>query len=342
MTAKVPVLARDIAESVRATEGSPAAHDLALVVGIEHYPGVPDGDLQGAIGDAEQFYDWLIDPEGGRVAHDHVRFVASTPEPPTPIQDEVDDALLALLEIADQLGGARRLYIYFSGHGASSIRDQQSDLALLLARWSERRSRVALSTGQYSSNVRCAGLFEEVTIFLDCCRTVGVHAVGVAPSVTFRATRAPLPEARMFIAYASEGGRPAIERPVGGRWGGVFTQCLLTILRRSEGGITAPELKRALQREVQLLYAMQRAEVIDGLRETSRFGHRSGLPELCVARVQATGTMTLLDGSYTVVEQCADVAIWRLRLPLGLYKLVDSDGRDKLIEHRHEVTHVEF
>jgi hypothetical protein len=342
MTEESIALEKNIVGGHRSRETPGRTHDLALVVGVEHYPGVPDGDLRGAIGDAEQFYAWLVDPEGGRVASDHARFVASRPEPPTPIQDQVDDALLALLEIADQLGGARRIYIYFSGHGVSGVRDQQSDLALLLAKWSQRRSRVALSAGQYSGNLRCAGLFQEVAIFLDCCRTVGVDAVGVAPSVTFRATRAPLPEARMFIAHASEGGQPAIERRIAGRWGGVFTQSLLTILRRSQGGIAAPDLKRALQREVQLLHATQRAEVVDGLHETSRFGHRSALPELCVARVKATGAITLLDGSYTAVERWTEIAMWRGRLPLGLYKLVDDAGLEQMIEHHREVTHVEF
>jgi hypothetical protein len=68
-----------------------------------------------------------------------------------------------------------------SGHGASSPDESCEDVALLLAKWSHCLARLALSTDEYRGALGGMGLFEEIVVTLDCCRTATVRAVGLPP-----------------------------------------------------------------------------------------------------------------------------------------------------------------
>ena len=105
--------------------------DFGLVVGVDHNPRFRS--LRGAVADAGRFHEWLCEPDGGGVAPEHARLVVSRPDPAAPLQDEVDDQLLELVTAADAIGGGRRLYFHFSGHGAGSPDESGDDVALLLA-----------------------------------------------------------------------------------------------------------------------------------------------------------------------------------------------------------------
>jgi hypothetical protein len=245
------------------------SHDFALVIGIDHYPRFRS--LHGAIGDATAFHAWTCDPEGGGVDPAHARLIVSTPDPAAPVQDQVDDALVELLEAADGLGGGRRLYFYFSGHGAMSPDISGDDVALLLAKWSASLARLALSSRGYAGKLCTSGVFQELAIFLDCCRSTAVRAVGLPPTITYEAT-SPRSPTRTFLAYATEAGHAAFERPQNGTWRGVFTRCLLAILGRSPHGIDARALKDRLECEVAEASAGQQAHVSNGLLDGARFG----------------------------------------------------------------------
>jgi hypothetical protein len=271
------------ARDVEAWEWGPrsrSGRDLGLVAGVDHYPRFRS--LQGAAADAIAFHAWLCDPDGGGVAPEHARLITSTPEPPTPLQDHIDEQVVELAQMADALGGARRLYVYFSGHGATCIDGAGDDVALLLAKWSPALARLALSSNRYCSALGGLGLFEEVAMFLDCCRTAVVGALGLPPTFTCKVTSAGA-TTRAFVAYATEAGRPAFERPQEGVWHGAFTRRLLSILKRSPRGIEAAALKETLERELRE-DAVQRAHVVNGLRAGSTFGRRGGAPPILQAR----------------------------------------------------------
>jgi hypothetical protein len=269
------------ARDVNAEELRPRARsgrDFGLVVGINHYPRFRS--LQGAAADAIAFHAWMCEPDGGGVAPEHARLITSTPEPPKPLQDHVDEQFVELVQAADALGGARRLYVYFSGHGATCTDDAGDDVALLLAKWSTTLARLALSSHRYCRTLGGLGLFEEIAMSLDCCRTAVVGAVGMPPMFTCKATSEASP-ARAFIAYATEAGRPAFERPKESVWHGAFTRRLLAILTRSPRGIEAAALKETLERELRE-DAVQRAHVVNGLRGG---GFRGGSPRRARAEV---------------------------------------------------------
>ena len=305
------------------------AVDFGLVVGVDHYPRFRS--LQGAVADATALHAWLCDEDGGGLAAEHARLIVSRPNPVAPLQDEVDDRLLELVTAADALGGGRRLYFHFSGHGASSPDESCEDVALLLAKWSRSLARLALSADEYRGALDGMGLFEEIVVTLDCCRTAAVRAVGLPPTITIRTQSERCPT-RTFIAYATEAGRSAFEAPDRGAWQGVFTRTLLTILRRSPHGISAVELKRTLEQEV--AENGQQAHVINGLRDGTSFGHRGVLPRLAITFRRARGRVRLRNGTRAIVdEREAGPEPWELSLAAGLYKLEDEASQSLVFEH---------
>src|SRR5262249_6406049 len=148
-------------------------------------------------------YAWLCDGNGGGLKAANAQPVLSTDDPGSPLQDEVDEKLLGLKRAADKLGGGRRLYFPFSGHGASSPDESRDDVALLLAKWSRNLARLALSTDEYRGALNGIGLFSEVVISLDCCRATAERAVGLPPTITLQ-PNAQRCATRCFIAYATE------------------------------------------------------------------------------------------------------------------------------------------
>jgi hypothetical protein len=317
--------------------------DFGLVIGVDHYPRFRS--LRGAVTDATRFHDWLCEDRGGGLAPERAWLVQSRPDPIAPMQDEVDDKLLELVTAADAIGGGRRLYFHFSGHGAGSP-GESDDVALLLAKWSQSLARLALSTDKYRGALGELGLFEEIVVSLDCCRTTAERAIGLPPTITFQPQTGRCPT-RMFIAYATEPDRSAFEVADHELWQGVFTRCLLAILRSSPRGITAADLKRALEYEVAL--HGQRAHVVNGLPDDSRFGRERIAPNLVITFEQARDRVRLRDGRRLVVAErevapAADTGHpWELSIEAGLYKLEDSAGKAVMFDHGGEaVTRVVF
>ncbi len=313
--------------------------DFGLVVGVDHYPQYQS--LHGAVADATAFHRWLCHEDGGGVAAQRARLIVSQLNPAAPLQTEVDENLLEIVKAADAKGGGRRLYFHFSGHGASSPDESCEDVALLLAKWSRCLARLALSTNEYRGVLDGMGLFEEIVVTLDCCRTAAVRVVGLPPTITLEPESKKCPT-RTFIAYATEARRSAFETYDHGAWQGVFTRTLLTILQRSPHGITAAELKRTLESEV--AERGQHAHVINGLLDDSTFGRRGVLPKLVVVFRHARGRVRLRNGSRTIIgERDVGPEPWKLDLPAGLYKLEDEVGRWTMIDHGSEaIKHVEL
>jgi uncharacterized caspase-like protein len=306
--------------------------DFGLVIGIEHYPHYRS--LRGPVNDAMRFRDWLCQDIGGGVPTQNVMLILSSLETMTPSQTEIDEALVALLQAADARGGGRRLYFYFSGHGATS-EGSNDDVALLLTRWSMRLSRLALSAAGYANMLSRTGLFGEVVMFIDCCRDLSTPVAAAAPTIAEMWT-SPRLATRMFLAYATEAGRPAFEVRESDAWQGIFTRSLLSVLEHSNG-ISAhalqASLERTLDQEAGARGVFQRAHVTNELAADSRFG-LGQMPFLELRFFQRRGLVTLRDGSLRVVaEHVADDTPWRLRLPDGLY-LLEGGGQPPLaIQH---------
>ncbi|MES9904118.1 MAG: caspase family protein [Sedimenticola sp.] len=245
-------------------------HDFALVVGINDYPnyGSNGRPLRGAIGDAEEFADWLLDAEfGGGLKPDHCKLIRSsveTVDPPQPQKYRIDAAFQQIWNMSKGLGGGRRFYLYFSGHGQTQT---HNDVALCMANWEINRQAAAISFRKYLDLViRCMN-FEEVVILMDCCRTRKVGAKGQESELT-----CPVPvagEVRVFIAHATEFQTAAHEADLPGQDNeeaqeesdndepivrGHFTRALITALKGAAasdtGGVSAGKLASYLKKVV--------------------------------------------------------------------------------------------
>lgn len=306
--------------------------DFGVVVGVEHYPHL--SPLPGAIADAIRFHDWLREREGGGLDAGHIKLITSELETRRPVKEEIDEALDWALESAFKCNGARRLYFYFAGHGASNELSGD-DVALLLTRWSMRLARTALSTHGYSSTLRGVGLFQELVVFVDCCRSTSVSAIGMPPNITRGTAEQPTCS---FVAYATEAGRSAFECADSGEWHGIFTACLLAILRRSPSGVSARALKDLLEREVDTEARRrgvhQRAQCDNGLPATSYFGHGGHVPMLELKLGKRRGSVALQNGDlHEVARTDANGEPWLLSLPVGLYRLHGGGADPVCFEH---------
>jgi len=231
--------------------------DYALVIGINDYPSYRG--LKGAVDDAKDFGQWLLDPNGGGIdPHDSKKCIVidSSPSPIKPLQQHIDEALdeigKAVVNSADKHG--RRFYFYFSGHGLGVTYDETS---LCTAIWSEDTWRfAALNVRAYYNMIMESGYFSEVAFFLDCCRTRLVTAGGNGPQI--RWTVRPDVNAgnsTSFIAYATAYQNKAFEAAVKGTDDvrGYFTRALLAALRGGAalpaGGVPASKLKEYIESE---------------------------------------------------------------------------------------------
>lgn len=327
---------------------TPRTADFGLVVGVDNYPHYLS--LRGAVRDAERFHRWLLDANGGAIPEERARLVISSLQPLSPLKDQIDRELDQIVREANALGGGRRLYFHFSGHG---IGIQPDDVALLLAMWSLDRLAVhgfALSTHAYRGNLVKMGLFDEIVILLDCCRTTVTGAVGSPPELTLTPDRHC--DTEYFVAYATPLGQSALERPTatGSSWEGVFTRRVLRILR-GRSGLNAIELQRALKGESHS--ESQRAQVVNSIcSDSSRFG-RPGLKhrfEIRFSEEKVGKRVTIGRDPDGPEQQCTVDATrsWNLALEGGLYMIADGDTEkviyhpDQLLDDDEVMTLVEF
>lgn len=262
--------------------------DYALVIGIDHYPTFRC--LRGPVADADDFYKWLIDPDGGGLDPSHCATVyppklpgdtrcvtedikncvwkQNTPcgwypgQPPyDPDQGEIDQKCWSLLDRVRErrrVTGkrSRRLYFYYSGHGFSR---EHTGADLCLARWSTTFRSAALDFDNYSKVLVDYGLFDEIVFFLDCCRVSEVTAVGLRASFPPPMADPDAGSVQTLVAFATEYQAVAREAAIGdsGPIRSIFTQVLLNALRgaaaRPGGGVVGRDLAAHLDHEVPLL-----------------------------------------------------------------------------------------
>lgn len=242
-----------------------AETDWAVVVGIETYfdSGLPA--LQGPENDAREFYDWVIAADGGAVPEDHAFCVLSStfPRPfqtlvdAKPTAQEITDTFEALRKVAnanvekgDGYTIGRRIYLFFAGHGfAPSHRQDQT--ALIVADAQPGHGQIAHFMGSWIADwLYEARLFEEVFLFMDCCRSSNECAQLYTPFENEPAD--DFWKVRRFYAYGSRAGKEARERDFNGKVHGIFTRTLLDGLRgaaydpEDPSRITAESLRNLL------------------------------------------------------------------------------------------------
>lgn len=255
-----------------------AATDRAVVVGISVYPDF--NPLVGPENDASDFYDWLVDPTGGDVPAANVTRIVSSAfqaagggpqrrqpdacDVERPFHDLQREALDPRTGIARQLG--RRLYVYLAGHGVGlpfPNDPERTDAALLTADATNWNAPNVLARvhALYFLN---AGIFQEIAVFMDCCRKEYSRLVPRLPAyIDVSTLEGAVGGRRAFFAFATEWGETTRERMINGRQRGVFTAALLNGLRHGadrNGKVTSDSLREyLLNRMASLLTPEERA-----------------------------------------------------------------------------------
>ena len=154
---------------------SPAVNprDYAIVVGINDYlHDIPI--LAGCINDARMFCDWLVEPTMGGLDPANIRlFTSNNPADEQPFRDQIVD-FMDDWNILAQTGtfNARRLYLFFAGHGITlPAPDDKQGCALVMAnaRWNLLRGLFGVTAAE---SMRQANVFREVMLVMDCCAEV--------------------------------------------------------------------------------------------------------------------------------------------------------------------------
>lgn len=327
-----------------------ANNDYAVVVGINRYPGL--SDLKGPENDALAFTAWLVSSSGGQVPEENITTLVSknyqeindtSRLKARPTTVDVDSAFDQLIEQGEGLGGSvgrlgRRLYIYLAGHGFGI--DIEST-ALLMANASQVRTGYHIPGRPYANWFRLSALFEEVALFMDCCRDdyrrTPLH---LPPWAEMRHPEAA--QVRFFYAFATRWSRKARELPgADGLHRGVFTTALLAALEHSlpdeQGRVTGSTIASYIFNYLpRLLPESERQEPefsYDSQFELV-FARRTGISR---TRVRITFQdpdplkgAEVMNSAFQVVKRLESlVPVWELELEQGRYLacVIGTDNR---------------
>lgn len=218
---------------------SGGTRDWALIVGVSRYRDRRFGDLEGPERDARDFYAWVTSPAGGGITNKkQVRLILSPKagankkqSKAKPTAEQITEFFEGLEELAKTnaakkkgLRIGRRLYVFLSGHG---FKPTDEETALLTA--NAQMEALHHLPGKAWVNLFYKGLrFEEVLLFMDCCRPtvpktpLSAPLLRIAPDPTFRDV------GKVFYAFATTSDRSARERKMDdGKVHGVFTTALI-------------------------------------------------------------------------------------------------------------------
>ena len=243
-----------------------AKDDWAIVVGIKSYFDPDLSGLEGPENDATEFHRWVVAGDGAAVPEGQATLIRSSDYHPPfaseaaamPTADAITVAFDHLRSMADENEGkglgrvvGRRLYLFFAGHGfAPAHRDDLT--ALITAEASIATARLSHVIGPYMGDVFWrAKFFEEILLFMDCCREVMECAQLYMPYADESAS--DYHKVRRFYAYGARVAKASREwKMADGQFHGVFMKTLLDALgatgydTRDPSKVTAESLRDQL------------------------------------------------------------------------------------------------
>ena len=341
-------------------------NDYAVVVGISRYGSIQP-ELEGPEQDARCFHDWLISSSGGDLPKENVALILSSQfkhdaaaAPPDPYSYEptltrVTAAFAKLMSStvksahkAPRVG--HRLYIYLSGHGITPRSDPLTSVnysGLLMANCIEDVVYDHISGQAYAEWFRLSHAFDEIVLFMDCCRT-DKPEVPPATLTTPVVQGGRVNEVQVFYAWATQWDTRAWEQPLGTppQKRGVFTYALMEALQQAadeQGNVTPRGIVGHLDIRVPQLRggdASQRPQfhppAPDGRIVLARRAAEMSATNVTITFAPALigQEARLQDGSFNLLHtRKADAEPWKLSLRPGAYVLTIS-GKDRALSVR--------
>ncbi len=193
--------------------------DYAVVIGIRDYLHLTA--LDGAVEDATNVRDWLLTV--GEVPPEHLEFVlGDDSRRGEPVAGTIEKAFDAVLDSARD-EGARRLYVYFAGHGMSAA---VTRLSLLLADARKGNWGRSIDSEAYHDGLGNLPVFCEQVFWYDCCRFFDQHVHGKGPTWSWGDPEPPI-DFKQLVHYGAAFRSAANELDVLGTTRGLFTAALL-------------------------------------------------------------------------------------------------------------------
>lgn len=217
----------------------PKDDHYAIAVGLTNYPGLtdPPADLRGPENDVDSVCAWLLSPAGGDLLPANVKRIVSSdfasPPPDQPWAEHLNRGAFEWIEDIAQANAAagkgrkvgRRLYIYMSGHGFSTL-DRTG--CLLTADVAPNRVSANISPSNWMNWWKDAAYFEEFVLILDACMNRMTVAIPNPPPLAW--VNAPIAPGPSFAAFAAKRPLKAVEMPIAAdrnKFHGVFTWAFL-------------------------------------------------------------------------------------------------------------------
>jgi Caspase domain len=323
--------------------------DWGIVVGISKYPELDS--LDGSENDAQDFYDWLISPAGGKVPEKQVALILSSQFPPVPKATRAEPSSLRIQQAFEDLQDVakmnedagnglqtgRRFYIYLSGHGCAPRFD---DSALLAANATRERAGYHILGKLFANWFLRSNFFEEVALFMDCCReNVAQVPPSIPPWVDITGVEG-VDKARTFFGFGTKWARLSRERLMpDGKVHGVFTWALLQGLKGeacdpATGDITARSLGDYLYNHMKAFLSAQDLEDPDIPKEPDLQYDANPASPLVFCKVPvpqyavtiqlpptaAGKQVQILDNKFAVAAAANGVPpLWQTQLRRGIY-----------------------
>lgn len=311
-----------------------AADDYAVVVGIASYPGI--SNLQGPENDARNFYAWLVAADGGAVPQHQAELICSSRYPvfskrpeAKPIIEDINTAFELLIEQGMNNHGrtGRRLYIFMAGHGFSPSLEES---ALLMANAGQLFMGYHIPGHTYAQWFVASALFDEVVLFMDCCRDSYLNVPRYVPPWS------PVPSndastVKKFYGLATKWSHNSREQIIDGQMQGLFTWSLLKALRgdapdeqgRVTGEVLSGVVSRMLKSQVPSNdYQEPAFEGDDDLVLAAGFPCPLTTVQITFAQLGQGTLVTLCDCTLNPVDQhMSQNGPWEVQLKPGFYQL---------------------
>jgi hypothetical protein len=249
--------------------------NYAIVIGIDHYKERP---LNGAVADAAAFADWLktnnliVYNTGDTIKNQkYLKLLTSAPDNEIALGHEID---IAINDISDDVrkykNETNRLYFYFSGHGVGV---SYSKTALCLRYWYSKLPNFCISISEYIDGVVNKGVFDELLVFLDCCREYDYQINTKPPGFDYQTKVGTKESPSILTCYSTTYGKLSYEIKVNSEDSqlnpdqkrGAFTSFLIEALKGDadstlSGRITGSDLKKHIKEHFQT-YALKNNKI---------------------------------------------------------------------------------
>lgn len=343
----------------------PNERDHAVVIGIRDY-GSLKPQLLGPEADARAFAAWLRSADGGDLPAGNVKevfsstFASSNAKLATAFGYQPDftsmrrpffELMAATADNSMRIPRVgRRLYIYLSGHGITPRVDPMTGTnqsGLLSADCIENVNYDSVAGHAYAEWFRLSHAFDEILLFMDCCRTDRPE-VPPAPILTPIVAGGRPDDVRVFYAWATQWDSRSWEQPLGAppTTRAVFTFALIEALTSGptdeQGRLTTKGIVGHLAVRVPALRQGAEAQTAkffppdpDGrLVVVSRVSSATSNVTITFGSALIGKAVDLQNGAFRSVlpaPYLASADPWKLTLDPGIYMLVVDGAETPLV-----------